>query len=376
VALSIIDPIQGADFQARHTLLALRAGEPSRVAVALAIEAAHTSYVGLPRAVRRAERLMARSRSLADRVAEPYPPGLIEACQGIIDYCRGRWRASREHSERGARLLRDRCAGVSWEIDTSWVFFLGSSFYLGDIAELMRRQALLLDDAGARGDVYAATSMRSAFGNLAWLAEGDVERARREARLAREQWVTGGFDVQQMLLLLGEAFAERYAGDGASAWARVSKAWPAFERSMLGRVRVVRSQMVHVRGVTALAAAAGEHDAPAKKALLKIAARAARELESDPIAAFRPAGDLLRAGIAALRGEIDAALLLLEAVASGFDAVDMALHAAVARRCHGALSGGESGGARVAAADAWMTRQGIRNPAKFTAMLAPGFAAD
>ena len=371
VALGIIDPIQGADFQARHTLLALRAGEPSRIAVALAIEAAHTSYVVGPRALNRAERMMKRSRALADRLAEPYPLGLIEICQGIIDYCQGRWRSSREHSDRGARLLRDRCTGVAWEIDTAWVFFIAACFYLGEVGELARRQARLVGEAETRGDLYAATSMRSAFGNVGGLAAGDVDRARREVRLAREQWMTGGFHVQHMLLLLGEAFVDRYDGDGAGAWARVEAAWPAFERSMLGRVRVVRSQMVHVRGASALAAA-GRGD---RAALLNVAEQAARELMSDPIAAFRPTGELLRDGIAALRGQPARALQSLERAASDFDAVDMGLYAVVARRRHGQLSGGEAGAARVAAADGWMARQGIRSPENISRMLAPGFAA-
>ena len=144
-------------------------------------------------------------------------------------------------------------------------------------------------------------------------------------RLAREQWVTGGFDIQHMLLLLGEAFVDRYEGDGHAAWARVDAAWPAFEQSMLGRVRVVRSQMVHVRGASALAAVADARDRAARSALLNVADRAARELMSDPIAAFRPAGELLRAGIAALRGQPERALILLERAASEFDTVDMAL---------------------------------------------------
>ena len=128
-----------------------------------------------------------------------------------------------------------------------------------------------------------------------------------------------------MLLLLGEAFVDRYEGDGHAAWARVDAPWPAFEQSMLGRVRVVRSQMVHVRGASALAAAADARDRAARSALLNVADRAARELMSDPIAAFRPTGELLRAGIAALRGQPERALILLERAASEFDTVDMAL---------------------------------------------------
>jgi len=81
---------------------------------------------------------------------------------------------------------------------------------------------------------------------------------------------------------------------------------------------------------------------------------------------------LLRAGAAATRGETERALSLLEAAETGLAAADMALHAAVARRRRGELLGGDSGRALVAAADAWMASQAIRNPERMTAMLAPG----
>src|SRR5262249_48793706 len=71
MGLGIVDHVRGADFQARHMLLALKAGEPYRVARAIAMEVAYASVPGGPRARRRVEKLTVIAQGLADRVNNP-----------------------------------------------------------------------------------------------------------------------------------------------------------------------------------------------------------------------------------------------------------------------------------------------------------------
>src|SRR5258708_15377730 len=68
VGLTMIDTIRGADFQTRNLLLSLRAGEPLRLARALAMEHGFSSLGG-SRSRARTEAV----RPAAARLAQPLP---------------------------------------------------------------------------------------------------------------------------------------------------------------------------------------------------------------------------------------------------------------------------------------------------------------
>jgi len=82
---------------------------------------------------------------------------------------------------------------------------------------------------------------------------------------------------------------------------------------------------------------------------------------------------LVRAGVAGVRGEGPRAAARLAEAAAAFDAVNMPLYAASARRRLGEILGGDEGAAMVADADSLMTGRGVRKPARLAAMYAPGF---
>jgi hypothetical protein len=75
-----------------------------------------------------------------------------------------------------------------------------------------------------------------------------------------------------------------------------------------------------------------------------------------------------------VHGDDDIARTTLELAIGAFDAADMRLMAACARRRHGILVGGTAGDAEVTAGDAWMRAQDVVDPARMTACLAPGFS--
>jgi hypothetical protein len=82
---------------------------------------------------------------------------------------------------------------------------------------------------------------------------------------------------------------------------------------------------------------------------------------------------LVRAAVANKRGDEASAVNLLEKAVKDFAASHMELYATVARRRLGELIGGDRGRELLAKTDMWMTKQMIKNHAKMTNLLAPGF---
>ena len=359
LCLSVVDNIRGAEFQARHMLLALDAGEPYRVARALAMEASIISTAG-ERVSERVARLLAASVELGNRIGHPHAIGLAALAGGVAAFQRGRWAEARERCSAADRVFRERCTGVAWEIVTTQLFRLSALGFLGELGELQREVPAMIQEAEARGDLYALTNLRVRPLPFACLAAGDVALARQQAEVAMSQWPRGNFLAQHYYQIVALANADLYTGDGRSAWRRVRESWPALERSMFTRVQGIRIESQHLRGRTALAALReGEEPRAALAAVNDATAR----LLGEGLPWALGLGRLLQAGVASVMGDQAGAAALLDEAARLLDGCDMRLHAAAARRRRG-------GGAAV---EAFMTAQRIRQPSAMTAMLVPGF---
>ncbi|MFQ5790097.1 MAG: serine/threonine-protein kinase PknK, partial [Acidobacteriota bacterium] len=366
--LAVVDTIRGADIQTRHLLLALRAGEPYRISRALALEAAYCSTSG-GRSRRRTEKLIQASTRLAEQVKNPHATGLVTAVSGTAAYLGGRWRQARELLREAEEILLGSCTGVAWELSNVRFFSIASLFWLGELKELSRWLPDVLKNAGERGDLLLATQLRAWGAHLMYLAADQPDKAREEGRHAIERWSHQGFHIQHYEETWAQVNIALYSGDKRAAWDLVSERWPALKRSLLLRIQIIFIPALGMRAASALAAAASGIE-PWK--LLRVAERDARRIEGEKVAWADPLAQLIRAGVVAMRGEVAVAVVLLASAEEGFEAVDMTLYAAVARRRRGELIGGEQGRTLVNEADDWMTGQEIRNPGRMTAMLAPG----
>ena len=130
-----VDIISASDFIAQHLHMALDAGEPSRIARGLAIESAarHADWpfrkgsARLCRTVggrRQERRHAAGTRDGAPRRQHRGAPPL------------GEWKRALESSERALAILRDRCVGLTWEMNIAQNIVIWALMYLGELGEV------------------------------------------------------------------------------------------------------------------------------------------------------------------------------------------------------------------------------------------------
>ena len=367
--VSFVNPTLGLSFQAQHLLEALRAGELSRVLLALCNEIGYRSFRGTVSSDA-VDELCAYVRQVAERSGRPQDMAICFSCIGLAHSLSGRWRGAYEHFTLSEKLFRDHGTQVRYVADLTQVYQLGALLQLGETRELTRLLPRYLEEANERGDQYAATRLRSWRSNCAWLILDQPEEARRMAQGSADPPVSQAFHLQHYFELLASCRVDLYLGDGASAWRRLQERWPDLTRSRLLRIQSIRIEAFALRGACALAAPG----APGERAARRLLADAAvKQVERDHAPWGDALGALLRAGCAAARGDKPAAVDLLADAAARLAGADMALCAQVARRRHGELLGGDEGRALVDASTQWMKHQGVVKPARITAMFAPGF---
>ena len=367
--LILSDVIRGNDFQARHTLLALKAGEPYRVARALG--GGGGKLRAREAGARAADRAAPRepATEIGKRIDHPHAIGFTLSVAGIAAYLEGRWRIARDLTQPAGVLLRERCRGVAWEIDNTHYYSLLVLFYLGEMKQLEEALPGLLKEAEDRGDLFCVTNMRTRLSYLVRLAKDEPEAARQELREAIAIWPGDNFLAPTLV---------RNDGTGGV---------PALRGRRIGRLSSDRRALAAAATLVSVAGAVRPHplallprargDRGASRAVAdRAGARVGREgrppHRTRANALGERAGELLRAGIASVRRR--AAPLERSSRVGGAGVPPSTWRFtprspdAAAASCSAARRARRSSPRRM---PGWPA-QGIRNPARMAAMLAPG----
>jgi serine/threonine protein kinase/tetratricopeptide (TPR) repeat protein len=365
--LARIDNIRSAYFQPMHLRLALDAGEPYRLARALAAEACYAATKG-DKGKAHTERLVSRAERSARAINEPHAIGMSMLARSMESFYLGLFRDAVQKADEAEAIFRERCTGVSWEISTTVNYSLCSLMYLGELPQLAQRVPQRLREAEDHGDLYAGLDPVCRPGIL-WLAADDPDAARRAVRQVMDRWSLHGFHFQHYLEMFAENQTDLYLGNWASAWRRSDERLPQMKAAFLLRIPFVKLEALHLTGRCALAAAIGSKD----HSLLARVERHAREIEKEKIAWATPFALSLTAGIANVRGAQEMAIDTLGRAARAFEKAELMMYAKAAEHRRGTLTGGAGGAAIVASAEAWMRERGVRNVPRFLDVLMPGF---
>jgi tetratricopeptide (TPR) repeat protein len=373
--LGHLDTIRAADFQTRHLLLALRAGEPDRLARAFALEGGFTAALG--GRSRWYDRLLAEAEGLGRRIQSPHALGLRAVMGGVAAYFAGEFERARDATQQAEGLLLEHGVGIAWELVTARFYHTVSLYYLGEVEEFSRCAAAYVKDAAERGNRFAALMFRSGPTNAAWLFADDVAGARGALAEALAEWPTHPFGSPHYMAMTAHGRIELYAGTPENGWAAIERSWRALSRTGLFRIQSVRTAARQIRASCGLGASRtgrrGASGGGRTAALLAAAERDAAAIAAERAPYCAPTAALLTAAVAAGRGDEAGAVRALRAALEGFEACHMKLFLAVARRRLGELLAGDEGRALVDQANAWMTAHGIVNADRTTATLAPGF---
>jgi len=367
--LSLVDVARGAALQTTSLLLALEAGEPGRIARALAMEAGYHSIRGA-RSKARVDALLARALELSDRTGDARAIGLTAVMTACAAWSLGRWMQCFELARAAREVLRSLHERVIWERDTASIFEIDGLRWAGRWADMTAILPQLLEDARARGDLYVQALLQMHAGSCAQLAADDPARA-REGLAILERWSNDGFHVEHLVETHNQVEIAIYEDAGADAFARIEQRWPALMRSLLMRVQNFSIQMESLRARAALCAATTTASPSRRDALLRAARHGSRAIRKQDAAWGHVLAGLIDGGIESWSGRPESAIAAFASAETEADAAGMILHAAAARRARGALLGGDAGRQLQREGECAMAAEAIVNPPRLAGLFAP-----
>jgi hypothetical protein len=346
--------------QARQLSLALRAGEPGRIARALAVEAGFRAALG-GRGVRQAEELLSRSMKAGQELDRPRVRAIQLLSRSILSFQTGQWGACREFAEQTADLVRTRCSGAGWTLGTSQIYIATTTSLMGEHAKLATFLPQAIRRAADRGDVYTELHLRLSQPIPLACVQDRPEAGREELLEAWSRW--GGLEWGLLELYGGrQAVAiSLYERNYDRARTRCDELWAALARSNTRYVRITTlfAHATRLR-VGLLGRACG-------------VAGAGSRINKDLRALTRSGMTWARAEAIAARGQLE---LLSGGDGTGQLADAAVLFAQVGQRAHAeAARIGSSGQPAAEASDLstdWLQEQGVADPGRLVRMLLPG----
>ncbi len=350
--LAMTDTLAGALVQSRTLLMALDAGEPFRIVRALGVEGSFKALAGMKGEAAAGE-IMATATELADKIGTPHARAFTLMTTSSARFQVGDWKASGEAAREAARLLLESCHGMHYELGVCRAYELADLAWQGRLRAFVHFTEDWIDEATDRRDLNAWLLLRLGGPVQVGTLRDTPDLAAEQVLDVRGRWPDPRFGILDVYTQRSLADIALYRGDAGAAMEHATNLWKGLFGSQLKVVAILRAAALDVMARATLAAGG-----PPKKV-----ASLAKKLD-----AYGPGWGAAPAALARARATgADGWRAALEAC----EAASMGMHAAAARwRLGEALQGDEGEEAR-AAAEAWMTEEGVVAPARLVEMLAP-----
>ncbi|GIW43879.1 MAG: hypothetical protein KatS3mg077_1161 [Candidatus Binatia bacterium] len=367
--LSFVDPPRGLYFSLHALRWALGSNDPGRVARALAFVGSNLLPMGGVFG-RWAARMIDRAGALARMTDDPYLEATTALAMAQSRMMDCRWRDMALLCQQARTTLRTRCRAVAWEISVADMARLRALEEVGDLVELYRQAAAMVQEAVRTGNVYAEVT-GLLYEGFCLLAAGDSAAARRAAEESARRWQTTDFHVQHFYAARLASLCDLYDGAADKAGARFEKTWHELQRSGLFRHTIFRLDALIFRA-RLLLAQPGFLDETAGRLRREVAATI-RALDRERRADASGWALVFRASLASTTEATERSVELLTAAQQKFESAGMNLGAAVAGYRAAELWPGTRAEALAEQAGAVFAAAGVANPARFASVLAPGF---
>jgi serine/threonine protein kinase len=371
-ALTLIDALSGFYMQSRMLRMALKAGEIERVVAALAWEGTCLSTSRFRFEVKRGKRLVAEAKRLANAADTPYCLGMASLGEGAMSVCTGRFAQARTACSLADEYFREGCTGVTWERDSSQMFHIWSLLFLGEFTELTAYSEAAVFDARERGDVYAAATNAVFSLATARLACGDPEGAQAGMDENMANWPSTSYHIQHLLQSMSRSMIGIYQDQPQYTWVKLDRDYKELKRSMLLQVQLLEIDYFSFKGRAALASL---FLTPDNHEYRRSAKKCARRLEKTKLEWAMAQGHGIRAGLAAIDGEMDKCEQKLRLAMSGYENNDLQAFAASSKIRLGNLIQGDEGKQLKRDGRQFLTTQQVADIPRMVNVFSPGFAS-
>jgi len=363
----------GPVFSKTGLLLALKLGEPLRVARHAACEAV---MVGLAGKRAHAEKLLALSNSAATEHGSDLAHFYCFFARGLLNYNAyfklGQALDGIDEAERKWNALgRER----GWEGNMIALFSCLVRMYRGDLPELELIANRHLRAAERTGNRLLEMSLRLGL-TIRYLGRDELDDARKDLQEALDQWLPGAaedFDQTQIFGWTNRLRCALYAGDTAIA-PDFLDGWKTWKSSLWRHAPIPRNDGWYNRGSFAVLKAAQmwESEPSIARSELAVARNAIKVMRKDDWGLSTTTAALIEGGVALVEGNDEAAIAAYRIAADAGITTELMLHGHSAKRRLGQLLGGDEGDKLLKESDEAFSERGVVDAERLSRVYAPG----